>query len=183
MARDAGRTGLCDRRSAHQGVPCHDRSRSRGGGGRVRCVTRSIRIDDDRGAVHRAPHLPVRLWIVLDHARPLSMSLVGTIESMNKRIKTTTIIDAICHKQLFGSLPAFSNLDSWTSWLVWLKSIYALPMDDAELAIYQQCTGRTQPPATQPSEIYTICGRRGGKSFISSLTAVLSRAFPRSSNT
>jgi len=70
------------------------------------------------------------------------MSLEGTIESMNKRIKTTTIIDAICHKQLFGSLPAFSNLDSWTSWLVWLKSIYALPMDDAELAIYQQCTGR-----------------------------------------
>src|SRR5215470_10480090 len=105
------------------------------------------------------------------------MSLVGTIESMNKRIKTTTIIDAICHKQLFGSLPAFSNLDSWTSWLVWLKSIYALPMDDAELAIYQQCTGRTQPPATQPSEIYTIVGRRGGKSFISSLTAVFIACF------
>ena len=105
------------------------------------------------------------------------MSLEGTIESMNKRIKTTTIIDAICHKQLFGSLPAFSNLDSWTSWLVWLKSIYALPMDDAELAIYQQCTGRTQPPATQPSEIYTICGRRGGKSFISSLTAVFIACF------
>src|SRR5262249_47876456 len=39
------------------------------------------------------------------------------------------------------------------------------------LTIYRQSTGRTQPPATQPSEIYTIVGRRGGKSFISSLTA------------
>jgi hypothetical protein len=88
-----------------------------------------------------------------------------------------TIIDAIRHKQLFGTLPAFSSLDTWASWLTWLKAIYALPMDESELAIYQQCTGRTQPPATQPSEIFTICGRRGGKSFISSLTAVFIACF------
>jgi hypothetical protein len=37
--------------------------------------------------------------------------------------------------------------------------------------------GRTQPPANQPSEIFTICGRRGGKSFISSLTAVFIACF------
>src|SRR5262245_38369016 len=35
----------------------------------------------------------------------------------------------------------------------------------------------TQPPATQPSEIYTICGRRGGKSFVSSLTACFIACF------
>jgi Phage Terminase len=50
-------------------------------------------------------------------------------------------------------------------------------MDDSELAIYRQCTGRTQPPVKQPSEIYTIVGRRGGKSFISSLTAVFIACF------
>ena len=33
--------------------------------------------------------------------------------SMNKHTKTTTIVDAIQHKQLFGSLPAFSRLDTW----------------------------------------------------------------------
>jgi hypothetical protein len=50
-------------------------------------------------------------------------------------------------------------------------------MDENELAIYQQCTGRAQPPATQPREIFTVVGRRGGKSFISSLTAVFIACF------
>jgi len=88
-----------------------------------------------------------------------------------------TIIDAIRHKQLLGSLPAFASLETWVGWLAWLKAVFALPMDDSELAIYQQCTGRTQPPLKQPSEIYTIVGRRGGKSFISSLTAVFIACF------
>src|SRR5262245_34504812 len=96
---------------------------------------------------------------------------------MNKRKKAFTIIDAIKDKDTLGSLPAFSNLDSWTSWLAWLNAIYALPMGPDKLAIYQQCTGRTQPPVNPPSEIFTICGRRGGKSFISSLTAVFIGCF------
>ena len=50
-------------------------------------------------------------------------------------------------------------------------------MDDSELAVYRRCTGRTQTPAKQPSEIFTIVGRRGGKSFISSLTAVYTACF------
>lgn len=50
-------------------------------------------------------------------------------------------------------------------------------MDENELGIYRQCTGRTEPPTKQPSEIYTIVGRRGGKSFISSLTAVFIACF------
>jgi phage terminase large subunit-like protein len=50
--------------------------------------------------------------------------------------------------------------------------VFALPMDDSELDIYRQCTGRENPPSVAPSEVYTIVGRRGGKSFISALTAV-----------
>ena len=48
---------------------------------------------------------------------------------------------------------------------------------EIEQAIYRQCTGRTQRPAKQPSEIYTIVGRRGVKSFISSLTACFIACF------
>jgi Phage Terminase len=96
---------------------------------------------------------------------------------MNKPTKPTTIIDTIRHKQLFGSLPAFQSLDTWAGWLAWLKAVFALPMDDSEIAIYRQCTGRTEQPLKQPSEIYTIVGRRGGKSFISSLTAVFIACF------
>ena len=54
---------------------------------------------------------------------------------MNKR--PVTIVDAIRHKQLFGSLPAFESLQTWVSWLAWLKAIFAQPMTDGELAIYQ----------------------------------------------
>ena len=47
---------------------------------------------------------------------------------MNKR--PITIIDAIRHKQLFGSLPAFSSLTTWVGWLAWLKAVFALGMDE-----------------------------------------------------
>ena len=52
---------------------------------------------------------------------------------MTKGIKTPDIISAIKHRGLFGSLPAFQSLDSWAGWLVWLKTVFALPMDESEL--------------------------------------------------
>jgi hypothetical protein len=96
---------------------------------------------------------------------------------MKKRTKTFNIIDAINDKDVFGSLPAFSRLDTWASWLTWLKSVFAIPMTADELAIYQKCTGREAPPAKPPAEIFTVVGRRGGKSFISSLTACFIACF------
>ena len=82
------------------------------------------------------------------------------------------IIDRIGSKHYFGALPAFRNLTTWQSWITWLKAVFALPMDGAELDIFQRCSGRQNPPVTEPTEAYTIVGRRGGKSFISALTAV-----------
>ena len=91
--------------------------------------------------------------------------------------KTPDIIAAIKHPNLFGSLPAFQSLETWRAWLVWLKAVFALPMDENELAIYRQCTGRTEAPKSEPNEVYPIVGRRGGKSFISALTAVYVACF------
>lgn len=82
------------------------------------------------------------------------------------------IIDRIGSKHYFGALPAFRDLATWASWITWLKAVFALPMSAEERAIFKRCTGREQPPATEPSEAYTIVGRRGGKSFVSALTAV-----------
>jgi hypothetical protein len=36
----------------------------------------------------------------------------------------TTIVNAIHHRDLFGSLPAFSSLDTWQSWITWLKAVF-----------------------------------------------------------
>ena len=100
---------------------------------------------------------------------------------MSKR-NGTTIIDAIHNRQLFGSLPAFKTVKTWTAWIVWLKAIFALPMDGHELSIYRQCTARDDSPAVEPTEAYTVVGRRGGKSFISALTAVFVACFRELSN-
>ena len=86
------------------------------------------------------------------------------------------IIEAIQDKNLFG--PLFRDLNTWKPWIVALKAIFALlPMDDEELAIYRTCTGRQNPPLKPLKEIYLIVGRRGGKSFITSLIAVFLALF------
>jgi Terminase large subunit, ATPase domain len=79
------------------------------------------------------------------------------------------IIDAIRNRRLFGSLPRFKNLETWTSWLVVLKAIFGLPMTADDLVIFNRHTGRTSPPQGGSKETYLIIGRRGGKSFISAL--------------
>ena len=56
------------------------------------------------------------------------------------------IVDAIKNPKLFGSLPRFKKLDTWTAWLVVLKAIFGLPMTADDLAIFQRHTGRASPP-------------------------------------
>jgi hypothetical protein len=94
-----------------------------------------------------------------------------------KQAKKFSIIQAIRDSDVFGSLPAFQSLETWTSWITFLKAIHALPMTPEELAIYQRCTGRQKPPAYPPREIYAIVARRGGKTFISSLEMVYDGCF------
>ncbi len=79
------------------------------------------------------------------------------------------IIEAIDDRHLFGSL--FKDPGTWSSWRVFLKAVFALPMTPAELEIYKNCTGRSTPPARPLSEAFSIVGRRGGKSFISAIVA------------
>lgn len=53
---------------------------------------------------------------------------------------------------------------SWLPWRAFWKSVFALPMDAAELAIYRRHTERTAPPAKPVREAWMPIGRRGGKS-------------------
>jgi hypothetical protein len=86
-----------------------------------------------------------------------------------------TIIDAVEDQNLFR--PLFKNLDTWRAWLVVLKAIFALPMDEADRTVFTSLTGRTDPPAQQVSECWLVVGRRGGKSFIVALIAVFLATF------
>src|SRR5215510_14685123 len=86
-----------------------------------------------------------------------------------------TIIEAIEDPHLFA--PLFKDPTSRQAWEVWLKSIFALPMTQEECELYSRCTGRQHAPNMEPSEVFTIVGRRGGKSFIAALTAVYLACF------
>ncbi len=85
------------------------------------------------------------------------------------------IIQAINDSSLFKSL--FRNLETWKAWICALRVIFGLPLSDEELALYQRCSGRQNPPTKSFKEIYLIVGRRGGKSFIVSIIAVFLSIF------
>jgi len=59
--------------------------------------------------------------------------------------KQIDIIQAIRDRRLFGGL--FKSLDTWRAWIVFLKSIFGLSMDQAEIEIYRRCTNRTDSPS------------------------------------
>jgi hypothetical protein len=80
-----------------------------------------------------------------------------------------SILEAMDHPQVFG--PFFQG-ESWTAWRVFLAALFALPMDDAALALYKAHTGRQKPPVVPLAEAELVVGRRGGKSRILALIAV-----------
>ena len=84
-----------------------------------------------------------------------------------------TIIEALRDERLFGALPAFRKLDSWSGWIVFLKATYGLPMSASEQAVFSRHTGRTvyTPPRGGWAEVACIVGRQSGKSRVASLIA------------
>jgi hypothetical protein len=86
-----------------------------------------------------------------------------------------TILDAIKDKHLFA--PWFKDPATWAAWRAFLTALFALRMTPEQLAIYQQCTGRDQPPTAPATEAWLVCGRRSGKSFILALVATFLACF------
>ena len=85
-----------------------------------------------------------------------------------------SIIDTMDHPALFRS--HFDGA-SWDRWKVALKALFALPMDDADLATFAEHTGRAAAPAVPFREAAWVVGRRGGKSRILALLAVFVGCF------
>lgn len=85
-----------------------------------------------------------------------------------------SILDALDDPMLFG--PHF-HAPTWHRWRVFLKAIFALPLDPDDLPVYAEHTGRNDPPARPATEAALIVGRRGGKSRILALIAVFLACF------
>src|SRR5262249_31712244 len=77
-----------------------------------------------------------------------------------------TIIDALRNPSLFGGLPAFWSLDTWRAWLTFLRAVYGLPMDPADLDTFSKHTGRKAPRPGGYPEAVASTRRPAGKSAI-----------------
>jgi hypothetical protein len=93
---------------------------------------------------------------------------------VSKAASTPTILEAMVHPQVFG--PFFKGT-SWDAWKALLAALFGLPMDDAQLALYRQHTGRTAAPAAAFTEAELVVGRRGGKSRVLALIATYLATF------
>jgi hypothetical protein len=75
---------------------------------------------------------------------------------------------------LFGS--TFGG-DSWKGWPTFARVAEGLALTDEQADIFQRCTGRTTPPSKPFTNIFTLAGRRSGKSHITALLGVREACF------
>ena len=86
------------------------------------------------------------------------------------------IIEAIEDKRFFR--PLFKDLSTWHSWLIFLKALFGLQIEERkDRKLFRQCTGLKRPSNKPARETYCIVGRRGGKSFISATISVYLATF------
>jgi hypothetical protein len=81
---------------------------------------------------------------------------------------TKSIIEALSDPDLFGGM---FDAASWAPWKAFLAALQALPMSEAQLALYRRHTGRLEPPTKAARYAELVVGRRGGKSRILALIA------------
>jgi hypothetical protein len=84
------------------------------------------------------------------------------------------VLEAMNDEKLFA--PWFRGR-SWHRWHVFLSALFCLPMTKEMRAIYKQHTGRDEAPLERPRECFLVCGRRAGKSVISSFVATFIACF------
>jgi hypothetical protein len=93
---------------------------------------------------------------------------------MRTRHEPPSLLAALADPRLFAG--HFKG-SSWAAWKVFLAALTDEPMDDASLALYRRCTGRTVPPTAPFSEACLCVGRRGGKSRTLALIATYLATF------
>ncbi len=91
-------------------------------------------------------------------------------------MKQLTAIDRVyTEPDLLGG--AFRDRSTWVAWFAFLRAMFGLPLSADELAIYQECTGRSEAPDGPAKEGWLVCGRRAGKSRCLAFLAVYLTCF------
>jgi hypothetical protein len=87
-----------------------------------------------------------------------------------------TIDRTLTDDRLLGA--ALGNITPWETWLVALKSAFALGfITDRERELFNTIAGGRSPPEHRVRELWCLVGRRGGKSRVAAALAVFFAAF------
>jgi len=84
--------------------------------------------------------------------------------------RLASIVDAMRDPALFGGM--FPDLSTWKPWQTFLKALYGLEMDGADLELFRKHTGRQKPRKGGYMEAVAITGRQSGKTYIAGAVAV-----------
>src|SRR5260221_8483107 len=76
----------------------------------------------------------------------------------------TSILDAIDSESLWRRW--FKTPPTWAPWRALLKTFFGLPLDEAELQLFQRSTRRTAPPPTGYLGAWLVIRRQGGKTLV-----------------
>src|ERR1041385_532546 len=81
-----------------------------------------------------------------------------------------TIVDALRDELLLGA--ALGDIATWSRWLVVLKAAFALPMADEDRTAFAEVAGDREPPAHRVRELWSVLGRRSGKTRVAAAISV-----------
>ena len=87
---------------------------------------------------------------------------------------TISFTQAMADPALFG--PWFAD-PSWANWRIAAAALFGEPMLPSQAETFARFTGRSTPPTAPVREGWFVCGRRGGKSILSSAVAAYLAAF------
>jgi hypothetical protein len=97
------------------------------------------------------------------------------LATISQPVAVPTIIDLCRDPEFFADW--FKDEESWRAWFAFLRVLFALPLDEDDLKIFQQCTGQIAPNPNGYLEVTLLCGRRSGKSLILALIATYLACF------
>src|SRR5262245_51617426 len=143
-------------RSAVSTTTSHDRR-----GGRPRPRARAAGERRDRSARRSVRLAPAPLCPRRDRPDPCAARCARSAAHA-----VISIVESLRDPRLLGAHPAFEDLSTWSRWIVFLKTLYGLALDNEELAIFRAHTARVEPNPTGYAEAALITGRQSGKSIV-----------------
>ena len=86
-----------------------------------------------------------------------------------------TIDEALLDRNLLGA--ALCDSGPWRTWLAVLRAAFGLPLDDQQQQLFATVSGNRDAPRRRVRELWSVVGRRGGKSRMAAALAVYQACF------